>query len=148
MREELERLRAQRRSLPVRAIERLCDVEVRIAGLERKREQVALALSDLGQPVAQGRARDDRAMERARLRVTLSALDAALDPARAERACLQRELGDREQVRLEGEGLDRAIRELQGRAAGLEWRLPERARSRQRTRELERPVAHELDPGR
>jgi hypothetical protein len=152
-REELERLRAQRSSLPVRTIERLSDVEARIAELELRRERVALALGDLPQPVTQRRARsrDDHAVERARLCTTLSAYEDALASAQAERARLQRELGDREQVRSEQDGLDRAIRELRGRADELQWSLPERGRSRQArqgTREMARPPAHDLDVGR
>jgi conjugative relaxase-like TrwC/TraI family protein len=149
-REELERLRAQRSSLPLRTIERLGDVEARIAELERKRERVALALSDPPQPVTprRARSRDVHAVERARLCATLSGHDDALLSARAERTSLQRELGDPEQVRSERDGLDRAIRELRGRVDELQRNLPERGRSRQATQttpELARPPARDLD---
>jgi conjugative relaxase-like TrwC/TraI family protein len=153
MREELERLRAQRSSLPMRAIERLSDVEERIAELERKRERVALALGELPEPITQrrGHAGDEHALKRARLYASLSACDDALGSARAERARLHQQLGDRELVRSEREGLDRAIRELQDRAEELERSLPAPARSRkamQRTREVARSPAHGLDRGR
>jgi conjugative relaxase-like TrwC/TraI family protein len=152
MREELERLRAQRSSLPVRAIERLGDVEARIAELERKRERVEIALAQLHEPVKprRARSRDDHAAERARLGVTLNACNDALACARAERARLRRELGDREQVRSERDGLDHAIRELQRGVDELQRNVAERGRSRQatqRTRELARPPAHDLDLG-
>jgi hypothetical protein len=151
-RQALERLHAQRGSLPVRTIERLADVEARIAELERKCERVALALSDLPQPVTQrpARFRGDHALEHARLCATLGAYDDALASARTERARLQRELGDREQMRSERDGLDRAIRKLQGRAEELQRNLPERGASRQatqRAREAARPPAHDLELG-
>jgi hypothetical protein len=152
MREELERLRAQRSSLPVRAIERLTDVEARIADLERKRERVEIALAELRRHVTQRRARsrEDHGAERARLGTTLNAYDDALACARAERARLQRELGDRKQVRSERDGLDRAIRELQRGVGELQRNVAERGRSMQatqRTREPARPPTHDLDLG-
>jgi hypothetical protein len=151
VRDELERLRAQRGSLPLRVTERLSDVDARVAELERKRERVAIALADLPQSVTQRHTRSrDQAVERAALGATLSACDDALASARAERARLQHELGDREQLRSERDGLDRAIRELRGRADELQWNLPERGRSRQatqRTLEVARPAAHDLNHG-
>jgi hypothetical protein len=146
-------MRAQRSSLPVRAIERLGDVEARIAQLEHKRERVEIALAELRQPVTKRRARsrdDDHATESTRLGATLNACDDALACARAERARLQRELGNREQLRLERDGLDRAIRELQRGLDELQRTVTERGRSRQareRTRELAHPPAHDLEPG-
>jgi hypothetical protein len=153
MREELEHLQAQRSSLPVRAIERLGDLEARIVELERKRERVEIALAQLRQPVTQRRARsrdDEHAAERARLGATLNACDDALACARAEHVRLQRELGDREQVRSERDGLDRAIRELQRGVDELQRNVAERGRSKQatqRTRELACPPTHDLDLG-
>ena len=153
MREELERLRAQRSSLPVRAIERLGDLEARIVELERNRERVEIALAQLRQPVRQRRARsrdDDHAAERARLGATLNSCDDALACARAEHARLQRELGDREQVRSERDGLDRAIRELQRGVDELQRNVAERGPSKQatqRTRQLARLPTHDLDVG-
>jgi hypothetical protein len=152
IREELVRLRARRSSLPLRTIERLSNVEACITELERSRERAALALWEPRQSVTQRRTRssDDSAMERARSRATLSAYDDALGFARAERVRLQRELGDQKQVRSERDGLDRAIRELQGRADALRRDLTERGRSRQvtqTTRELTRPSAHDLNLG-
>ena len=149
MREELNRLRAQRSALPVRTLTQLHDAELRIAELERGRQRVARDLAGVaGAPKWRlGRWRDPQELERARLSAALAAHDRALEEARERRAGIEQELGHPEQVRSEREGLDRAIERLGELMRERELEGPDPPGPRRLERELERNGGHDLGPG-
>jgi conjugative relaxase-like TrwC/TraI family protein len=134
LRESLEALRAQRRALPIHKLQQLDDADARLIALSGKRDQLGGTLHDLRAPSRRlGRSRSNGSeIQRARLSAALNGYDQALEQTRAQRARLERELGDPEQVRSERDGLDRAIEEIEReyRAHGQQpgEREPERSR--------------------
>jgi len=130
IRDQLERLCAQRDALPVRRLTRLDDLDTRLGGLEQQRDRLANALAALPDVPQRrfGRTHDPQAIERGRLTAALKVHDQALDEARSQRAPIERELGDPQQARSERDGLERAIDELMQRAGALREQARERER--------------------
>ena len=112
---ELERLRAQRASLPIASLEHLERIDVELGRAAQQREDLAGRLAGLPAPGRSilGRAKDERAGERARLTAAVSAADQQLDALERQRASARRELGaGLDEVRDERDGLDQRIAEL------------------------------------
>jgi hypothetical protein len=139
--ESLERLHGQRRALPGHKLKQFDDAEARISRLASERDHLLQTLRALPPPPPRrllGLRPDPDELERSRLVAAVSAYDGELERVLAQRADLERELGDPEQVRSERAGLDRVIEEIKGRSARMRQRLDER--------ELEIPSGHDVAP--
>jgi chromosome segregation ATPase len=157
--ESHERLHDQRRALPGHKLKQLDDAEARIGRLTSERDPLLQTLRALPEPSPRrllSRKRDPEELDRSRLVAAISAYDGELERALAQRARLEGELGDPEQVRSERAGLDRAIEEVNGQSARMRERLDEREREipsrhdavpRDRGDEVERSATRDLELG-
>ena len=157
--QSLRRLRAQRSALSGHKLTRLDDAEARLRKLTSQRDRLLGALRALPEPPPRrplGRHRDPHELERSRLVAAIGAYDGELERAATQRARLERELGNPEQVRSERAGLERAIGEISGEYRELHERLAGRGldtSSRHdpilcdRADEAQRSATYDLEPG-
>jgi hypothetical protein len=114
LREEMARLRIILESLPTKPLARFDELDAKERDLFSQRTQHEEQLAALETPARRlGRIRDPHAEERAFLQTAIEMDDRAISDIRADRARLQRELGDPDQIRSERDGLKDAIADLQ-----------------------------------
>jgi AAA domain-containing protein len=115
LREKLEQFKGQRSALTSARLQQFDDVQATAAKLAAQRGALSERIAGLRQPPRRriGRARDPDAAERARLASSVAASDSELDSLRAQRASLERELGDVDQIRCERDSLQHAISSTQ-----------------------------------
>ena len=159
LQQKLGRLHAQQSALPIHKLTQLDDAEARLRKLASQRDRLreaVQALPDVPPRRLLGHRRDPHEIERSRLVAALSAHDGELQRASAQRARLERELGNPEQVRSEHAGVARAIEELSVRYNELRERLTESERESptpharavgNRHEIAQRRTTHDLDLG-
>ncbi|MGO9972695.1 MAG: MobF family relaxase [Solirubrobacteraceae bacterium] len=114
LREQIGRLRVVLEALPTKALARFDELDVKERDLTAQRAEHVKQLAEFEPPARRlGRIRDPHAEERAFLQAAIEQDDRALSDLRADRARLQRELGDPDQVRSERDGIENAIADLQ-----------------------------------
>ena len=100
-------------ALLTKPLARFDELDAKARGLGAKRSEHEDQLVALGRPATRfGRVRDPHAAERAFLQTAIEIDAAALSDLAAERARLQRELGDPDQVRSERDGIENVLCEL------------------------------------
>jgi conjugative relaxase-like TrwC/TraI family protein len=113
LRDQISRLQLTLEALPIKPLERFDELDARARDLAARRTEHEEGLARLDEPTRRfGRMRDPDAEARAFLRNAIEMDDRALSDLTAERARLQRELGDPVQVRSERDGVENVLREL------------------------------------
>ncbi len=112
LRERIEQLQAQLQALPARELQRIEDLDARALTLTAQHERLAERLCGLPVPRRRlGRVHDPRAAERTNLTSALEAGERELDTVLAQRARLERSLGDPGEIRAERDSLREALAE-------------------------------------
>ncbi|MGI8559677.1 MAG: MobF family relaxase [Solirubrobacteraceae bacterium] len=113
LREQMGRLRLTLGALPTRPLARFEELDAKAREHAAQRAERDERLDALKPPARRlGRVRDPDADERAFLKTAIEVDDRTLADLGAERARLQRELGDPDQVKSERDGIENALREL------------------------------------
>jgi hypothetical protein len=113
LREQIGRLQLTLGALPTKPLARFDELDAKVRDLAAQRSEHEERLAALGQPATRfGRVRDPHAEERAFLQTAIELDVGALADLAAERDRLQRELGDRDQVRSERDGIENALPDL------------------------------------
>ena len=111
--EQISRLQASLGALPTKPLQRFDELDARARDLAARRSDHQEQLARLEPPARRfGRVRDPDAEARQFLRNAIEMDDRALADVAADRARLQRELGDPDQVRSERDGIENAIQQL------------------------------------
>ena len=114
LRERIGRFQVALSALPTRPLARFDELEAKSRLLSASRAEHEQGLAALRQPARRfGRLHDPDAAQRAFLQTAIEIDGRALAELVADRARLQRELGDPDQVRSERDGIENAIAELQ-----------------------------------
>jgi hypothetical protein len=113
LRVEIARLQLIRDALPIKPLSRFDDLDATARDVATRRCEHEEELARLEKPARRfGRPRDPDAEERAFLRNAIEMDDRALADLAADRARLQREVGDPEQVRSERDGIESVLEDL------------------------------------
>jgi conjugative relaxase-like TrwC/TraI family protein len=113
LREQISRLQASLGALPTKPLQRFDELDARARDLAARRSDHQEQLTRLVPPARRfGRVRDPDAEARQFLHNAIEMNDSALADLAADRARLQRELGDPEQVRSGRDGIENAIQQL------------------------------------
>jgi conjugative relaxase-like TrwC/TraI family protein len=114
LREQIGQLQLTLGALPTKPLARFDELDAKVRDLSAKRSEHEEQLASLGQPATRfGRVRDPHAEERAFLQTAIEMNADTLADLAVDRARLQRELGDPDQVRSERDGIGNAIADLQ-----------------------------------
>ena len=113
LRERISRLQLTLGALPTKPLQRIDELDARARDLAARRSDHQEQLARLEPPARRfGRVRDPDAEARQFLHNAIEMDDRALADLAADRARLQRELGDPEQVRSERDSIENAIQQL------------------------------------
>ncbi len=128
LRERVEQLSAQLQALPTRDLRRIDDLDARALNLGTQRERLAANLAQLPAPTRGHFAgeQDPHAIARARLTSAFEAHERELAAVLAQRAELERELGNGADMRAERDGLEHAVSEATREHRELRKELVER----------------------
>lgn len=148
LRERIGRLRLALGVLPTRPLARLREVDANARGLRQTRSEHEQRLAALRPPGRRfGRLHDPDAQQRAFLQTAIEIDDRALADVAADRARLQRELGDPDQVRSERDGIEKAITGLKREYHDIRDTLAQRTIDRE-PRWLAEALGHRPDDAR
>jgi hypothetical protein len=132
LRERISRLQLTLDALPTKPLQRIDELDARARDLTAQRSEHQEQLARLGPPARRfGRVRDPDAEPREFLHNAIEMDDRTLADLAADRARLQRELGDPEQVRSERDSIANAIQQLRRDHDHLRDALTERMIERQ-----------------
>jgi chromosome segregation ATPase len=112
LREQISRLQLTLGALPTKSLARFDELDAKARDLGAKRSEHEDRLAALDQPASRFRRRDPDAEERTFLQTAIEMDTGALADLAVDRARLQRELGDPDQVRSERDGIENALSEL------------------------------------
>lgn len=128
LRDRISRMRLVLGALPTRPLARFDELDAKERDLVGQRAEREERLATLEPPTRRfGRVRDPYGETREFLQTAIEMDERALSDVRADRARLQRELGDPDQVRSERDGIENAITDLRREHHQVRDHLAERA---------------------